>query len=161
MNWLARPSAEPSLYAWLMARRPACRLRAPRRLPCVPGIHRSVRGFICSLCVSLASLFSLGCESKSESELMHGICPGACTGHRRRGAVCHEIVVAIDAAATVPQDQDHSGIEMPALLRSSRSAGPVCSPAVCVVFPGSEMTPHAAFKLSSKVVVIVDARFRL
>lgn len=68
------------------------------------------------------------------------------TGHRRRGAVCHEIVVAIDAAATVPQDQDHSGIGTPALLRSSRLAGPVCSPAVCVVFPG-EMTPHAAFKI--------------
>jgi len=45
--------------------------------------------------------------------------PGACkarqgnasTGHRRRGAVCHESVVAIDAAATLPRDpgSDHSG----------------------------------------------------
>jgi hypothetical protein len=76
MNWLARPSAEPSLYAWLMARRPACRLRAPRRLPCPGSIDPSVASS--ARCVSLASLFSLGCESKSESELMHGICPGAC-----------------------------------------------------------------------------------
>jgi hypothetical protein len=32
------------------------------------------------------------------------------TGHRRRGAVCHEGVVAIDAAATAPQDEDQGQI---------------------------------------------------
>ena len=125
-SWLGRARSMHA-YAWVMARRTPC-LPPPRAAtsaaPGDPSIRLSAASSACCVVPSWLVL----CESElmlMASVRMYRPRPraGACsTGHRRRGAVCHESVVAIDAAATLrrPRIRSFRVVDgwMPALLCS-------------------------------------------